>query len=457
MEKYILNLLKENKRIIIPDFGAFIIRPLNPPEIAFNGLLTFNDGILTEYVSKQSGISYVEAASKISDYAEKLKTDLHQYNRLTFNEIGWVWTDDYGEMQFTPWKDTTVTTAKSPGGLKALDSILKANESPENRQPAESIIYEKGLDPTIISADQTPPFTLDETLKEVDIDATKDVLTQNSSDSVMDSEKMPDESFTLEETDKTATVVQTSPEKPVIHLTDISGSQNEIIKTETVIEPVIQRTGKEDDKDSQFDEKIMASISAIKAKSESKNSDRSKNIPQELSPNQDWRRSEIKSFDSSRSKKEKKKRSWILPVLIIGLAIILAGAAWFIFPDQVKNILSSNRQPSENEMGEQLYEQEQIPEQEVVPEPAQVPVQDASGNPGADHKYYIVAGRFKNKTNADKYVASLLSKGFNAELFRTDDNLYTVSFSSFLSRAQAEEELKHIRQTTESEAWILLY
>jgi hypothetical protein len=466
MEQYILNLLKENKRIIIPDFGAFIIRPLNPPEIAFNGLLTFNDGILTEYVSKQTSISYVEAAAKVSDYVEKLKTDLHHHNRLTFNEIGWVWTDDSGEIQFTAWKVTGDTTVKSRTGMKDLNSILKDAElsmksdeqkiqdlkedtktpvSSEDITKGETVHPKTDLEPSVNSPDQTP-FTLDETLKEVDVDATKDVLTKKTSDSAIDSGKITGESFTLEESDKSVIPEQIPSERPVI--IPVSHS-----------EPVIQTTAQKDEKDTLLDEKIMASLSAIRSKNESLKTG-SRDIPKEISPSDDWRRAEIKSTLSSQSKKDKKRRSWILPVSIIGLFIILAGAAYLISPDQVKDIIN----PILQQPDKTLIEVEQVPTEDAAPsydEESVSPDQEtpvvSDINQGADRKYYIVAGRFRNKVNADNYVSSLLTKGFNAELFRTDDNLYTVSFSSFSSRAQAEEELKRIRQTTEPDAWILLY
>lgn len=452
MEKYILNLLKENNRVIIPDFGAFIIRQQNPPEIAFNGLLTFNDGILTEYVSKEAGISYLEAAVKVSDYTEKLKTDLHQHNRLTFNEIGWIWTDDSGEMQFTPLKDAGKMASKSRSVLKDLNSILKeaekAYQSPEESQPEEPINQGKIPEPKINSAEQVP-FTLDETLKEVEVDATKDVLVQKSSDSDIDTQRLTEESFTLEESEKPVSAENTITDK--------------------------------------FDEKIMASISAIKAKSAEKDPGRTKPL-EELSPEDDWRLKEIKSTYSAKSKKEKKKRPWILPVTMIGLLIILAGSAWFVFPDQVKNILSSFRHPaeqnltkesaggtsdaalSENENSDQLYEQEQSKEPEQVQDQEPAPGLDeevvsiqpetpaVTGNTqGSERKYYIVAGCFKSRVNAEQFVIRLQEKGFSAELFGTHDNLYAVSFSSFSTKVQAEEELKRIHRTTEPDAWILLY
>jgi nucleoid DNA-binding protein len=160
MENYILSLLKENSRVIIPEFGAFIIRQQNPPEIAFNSLLTFNDGILTEYISHKSGISFLEASARVSDYVEKLKAGLKIHNRLTFNEIGWVWIDESGEKQFTPWKSGERVQTETRSPMKDIGTILKEAEL------TEKSLTEVIPDSPIIQAAEHVPFILDDTLKD---------------------------------------------------------------------------------------------------------------------------------------------------------------------------------------------------------------------------------------------------------------------------------------------------
>jgi cell division septation protein DedD/nucleoid DNA-binding protein len=462
MEQFILNLLKDNKRVIIPDFGAFIIRPFNPPEIAFNSLLTFNDGILTEYVSRKSGISYVEAAAKVSDYAEKLKTDLRQHNRLSFNEIGWIWTDDSGEMQFTSWDTNGKNKEKPLTALNDLENILK--ETKPNTKT------------------DTTPFILDESLKEVDVDATKDDHTQTNPEMVTG--KITEESFTLEDTVNKTETVQSDQ--------SFIQSDNKTVRKidfEKAIapEPIIQKIVQKEDQDTLLEERIKASLSAIKAKSEGTDGSKQKSTKHELSPDDDWRRSEIKPAYSSKIEKEKKKRPWLLPLIIAGLIIILAGTSWLMFPDHVKKFLSNiNPQPdktltddgtmgtnditsSENEVIEQVTEQGKTSESEQLNATSETVSQsektsattenvtpaDSDDEKTSIGKYYIVAGSFRSGSNAEQYAADLRQKGFNSEVFITHDNLYRVSFNSYSSRAQAEEELKHIRQTTEPQAWIL--
>ena len=56
MEKYILELIKEHNRIIVPNFGAFIISREKGQTILFNSFLSFNDGLLINQVSKTDNI-----------------------------------------------------------------------------------------------------------------------------------------------------------------------------------------------------------------------------------------------------------------------------------------------------------------------------------------------------------------------------------------------------------------
>jgi len=448
MEKYILSLLKENSRIIIPEFGAFIIRQQNPPEIAFNSLLTFNDGILTEYVSHHAGISFIEASAKVSDYVEKLKTDLRLHNRLTFNEIGWVWTDDSGEKQFTPWKENGRIQTEARPGMKDIESILKEAELTVKSEA--EIIPESSVIPAV----EQVPFILDDTLKDVDIDATKDDLLKKSVEDTLLKGDITSESFSLEEP------VRSEPEEY---------SKPETADTEN------HKLGIRFKHVMPAEETVISQDSDTKVQSMEGETDQPFTDQPKKPLDQVWQEIELKSADTPKSYKEKKKRSWIIPVSAIGAIIILAGAAWLIFPDLVKNILYPNQQvqeetmPDEGEVedseitssadaDEQSLDQEapqNLVEEEVTAQPETPAVKDNIQSIGK--KYYIVAGCFQSRINAEKYVAELRDKGFSAELFGTHDNLYAVSFSSFSTREQALNELNRIRETTEPEAWVLLY
>lgn len=71
--------------------------------------------------------------------------------------------------------------------------------------------------------------------------------------------------------------------------------------------------------------------------------------------------------------------------------------------------------------------------------------------------YHVVAGAFKSPANADKAVRQLQAKGFSAR--RLDANkfgLYPVLYGSYKTHAEAEESMRHIRKTENTEAWVLI-
>ena len=105
MDKYLVHLIKQNKRIIIPEIGAFIVRQEDPLEIGFNGLLTFNDGMLTDHISKVEGISNQEAVAKVEEYKNQLLKDLEQKKEIILQDIGKLNLDESGEKVFVSWKD----------------------------------------------------------------------------------------------------------------------------------------------------------------------------------------------------------------------------------------------------------------------------------------------------------------------------------------------------------------
>lgn len=75
MEKHILALLHNNLRVIIPDFGAFIVRQKEPVVIVFNEFLRYNDGLLIDYLAKTEDIDTEIARQRVADFAaEAMRT-----------------------------------------------------------------------------------------------------------------------------------------------------------------------------------------------------------------------------------------------------------------------------------------------------------------------------------------------------------------------------------------------
>lgn len=79
--KYLTELLLDHECVIVPEFGAFISKEtpatldyvnhvLTPPskEIAFNGQLVGDDGLLIGYIAEHQGITTTEAAKMVHDF-----------------------------------------------------------------------------------------------------------------------------------------------------------------------------------------------------------------------------------------------------------------------------------------------------------------------------------------------------------------------------------------------------
>ena len=74
-----------------------------------------------------------------------------------------------------------------------------------------------------------------------------------------------------------------------------------------------------------------------------------------------------------------------------------------------------------------------------------------------EKRFYIVAGCFRDKINAEAMVRELNQKGYKAQQFGTVGNLFAVSYSSFTDREKALLELERIRKDVAPEAWMVYY
>lgn len=71
-------------------------------------------------------------------------------------------------------------------------------------------------------------------------------------------------------------------------------------------------------------------------------------------------------------------------------------------------------------------------------------------------KHHIVAGAFRVKANADRKIASLQNKGFNAAYYGTNAfGLHMVTYDRSSNAQEALETLRAIKRNESSDAWLL--
>lgn len=100
MENYILSLIKENNRVIVPNFGAFIVAKENGISVLFNNFLSFNDGLLVDYIVTKENISKEDATQKVDDYVKKVKDKLGADGKYTIQGLGTFTKDATGILRF---------------------------------------------------------------------------------------------------------------------------------------------------------------------------------------------------------------------------------------------------------------------------------------------------------------------------------------------------------------------
>ena len=102
-------------------------------------------------------------------------------------------------------------------------------------------------------------------------------------------------------------------------------------------------------------------------------------------------------------------------------------------------------------------------EQEVAPSAGPAAGQETvqgdqqAGGAAAEAPFYVVAGVFIHRDNAERYVETLKSRGYDASIFGRRKNMYGVSFRAFGTRQEALSYMERIRAEFEPRAWVLHY
>src|SRR6056297_90081 len=108
---YIQELLATNNRVIIPNFGAFLVRATSKNKdansldkklknIYFSPFLKFNDELLEKYIIKKENVSKEQATEKIKEFIETVKKELDNEKPFEIKDFGKFIIDKQGKVQF---------------------------------------------------------------------------------------------------------------------------------------------------------------------------------------------------------------------------------------------------------------------------------------------------------------------------------------------------------------------
>ena len=111
--KEIYDLLYNNDCVIVPEFGAFVLKSHSayikddtfyPPRkvISFNVMLDENDGLLVKHLSNSRNISYKKALKTINDETQSLKNELSADKKIKIDPLGYIELSSEGNLVFYP-------------------------------------------------------------------------------------------------------------------------------------------------------------------------------------------------------------------------------------------------------------------------------------------------------------------------------------------------------------------
>ena len=495
MEKYLIELLETNNRVIVPDLGAFIIRQQEPRELVFNDLLAFNDGMLTSHIKQQEGISMSNAQVKIEEFVDQVKKVLTQGDIYHLENLGYLKMDDTSKIEFSETKFPTVRAeVVSAATLSQYEDLEEPQEQPEKDtmeetpSPAAEEVADEEAPVTEVPEEEAPEEEAPEEEvpeEEAPEEAPAEVEAEWKAPEgeVHEEEAVPDEmtaeeapeaaiddgSFTLE--DQTADIeVDASEDSPLIPDAE---------------EPpfMIEELQKQEEQKATV---VGTSRARLEAAAAAAADDEQKEIQESEQASMSTAETSIPYYVG---RETSTRRIWPWIGGAAALIIILLVAAWFFFPDEVNRILAgksaeieTTEEPVSDESAlqettsgseeetaiEMEQDQGEITGETDAPgsETGEDAAQEAEAEPETEpepppavqtKKYYIVAGMFSSRTNAENYVVTLKAKGYDAELFGRKDNLYAVSFSSHLSKEAAVLEMNRIREQFNPKAWLLYY
>jgi len=167
MENYLLELIRENNRIIIPNFGAFIVSREKGQNILFNNFLSFNDGLLISHICAVEGVDSASATQKVDDFVAHINSTLDEKGLYEIEGIGQFTKDENGVLRFeqTPSgpseiEDPEAASADEGDRFNSIDdSDLLDLETPEvDEIPFKAPIVEEA-DKSNPSNDPAPPYS----------------------------------------------------------------------------------------------------------------------------------------------------------------------------------------------------------------------------------------------------------------------------------------------------------
>jgi nucleoid DNA-binding protein/cell division protein FtsN len=423
LDEYIKELITNNNRVIIPNFGAFLLRATSKnknkkelsakiSDIYFSPFLKFNDELLVNHVMKKEELDQKGAMDKITEYIKTIENSVKEKGSYNIGGLGTFYMDNQGKIQF------------------------KVEPAAEKEKPRESTPQASGSEP---EKKETPKTTSTINEKAAErkkaTEKPKQEQKEKEEEKVQDktSKQAPVSSRSNTNQPKTAQAksnqgkVQQSPKKGASHGKTPPPPSGGKKKTEA---------GKSGSKGNRG--LILSIVIGVPVAVLFIWAMLNFDTVQDLFTKDKHQISVTETADETKGEEGKQEQT----------------DSKARDEDQSEQEQMASK-PSEDEVAEKPSESEEAVQQTETNQ-KQSDVEQTTDSPGSK-KYYIVAGSFKKKQNAIDFREELINKGYNSEMIGERNGMHAVSYASFNSKSRAENELQRLRDEEGVKAWILYY
>ncbi|HCT30591.1 MAG TPA: hypothetical protein DIW31_07615 [Bacteroidales bacterium] len=460
--KELTELIRQNTRIILPNFGAFLVKDggekgFVPTNVSFSPFLRYNDGMMEVYVAKSRGISKEDASKVVFDFVENIKNELLERGLYEIEGLGFLNRDQRGSLTFSLSQKTEKKTA--PAKVEPEIIIKKEVKFPE------SVIE-------IVSADDKKDTLI------VDEKTQNNKSTDSKPIKIAKTKATAEKSTTSKKSTKSSTKIDESLKNEVESL-------KQEVKNEEKLESTLVLDGEPEKSND-----ISSSFQTTEKKDDEKLIEIEKNEPEVTKKQEKQADDYALNVVVSKNKRNGRKgvKSLIYTLISIGILIVLfflirnyyfspnieisnynslnGKAPESIIKDDidVKDKIDKPKDDIDKAFNDQTKDDKTIREQKekeqedaiekTLIEDANVKEKVNQNTTSNGINYYIIAGSFKSVENAKNYSNKLKKSGFNAAIIIQQSGMNAVYIGSFSTREEANHAMIEFKSKLPN-LWIL--
>jgi len=484
MNKYLQELLKLAKTVIIPGLGALTITNDKTGDIFFMSYLKHDDGKLAEFIASKEGIELIDAKNNLAKYVREITALLDKGESYDIFNFGKFKKDTSGDIVFEQATKIEYKLSESTFSIDVNEKLaaqleitteIDSNKNQIQEQPSLDAILNEKVNSTIVDENKKE----EEIIKKEPVKSDVNINQENVStriESNTNTELKEDKAFTLDlsepledsiEDKQELTSSETSPivEEEITDIKSVSTIKDDLEEKIENVKPQELKTSKNQDNNESTpaveenktlcSSETTSSENLVEEKNEATNSEL-------INSNEDSTEKEIiETIPLAPKKNPNKKR-------IIGILIpmIIASIA-FLYP---KFFTSSNRakekaslvehkekqdnsqqleDSSQNTPSEEVKVEETVQATNTVPQPVTPPItpapvtttkmQPAYQQPinttipktNVTVQIHVIVGSFTQKENAMKFNQSLIQKGYSNGTIIENGGVILLSLGSF--------------------------